>query len=252
MRVKLTLAYDGTGYHGWQLQKNQQTIQGIVEKSLARICSRAVRVHGSGRTDAGVHALGQTAHFDPPGNLAGLPWQKALNSLLPESIRIIEARSVNDNFHARYSAISKTYSYSLWTEQDFVLPQRRYYVWKTGPLNLQALEDASASLAGTHDFKAFMNKGTKVHTTWRRINDISFHPGLYPQELVIKITADGFLKQMVRNIVGALVIVGRGKYQRDYLLRILDTQDRNKAPATAPARGLCLENVEYPLQHSAH
>lgn len=245
MRIKLTLAYDGTGYHGWQLQKNQQTIQGVVEKGLAQICSRPVRVHGSGRTDAGVHALGQTAHFDLPANQAGLPWQKALNSILPESIRIIQARSMDNDFHARYSAISKTYSYSFWTEQDFVLPQRRCYVWKTGPLDLDALRNASASLLGKHDFKAFMNKGTKVNTTWRKITDISFHPGLYPQELVVRITADGFLKQMVRNIAGALVIVGRKKYPRDFLLQILKTKNRDMAPATAPARGLCLESVRY-------
>lgn len=245
MRIKLTLAYDGTNYHGWQLQKNQPTIQGIVENNLAQICSRPVRIHGSGRTDAGVHALGQTAHFDPPTNQAELPWQKALNSLLPESIRIIQARLMDNDFHARFSALSKTYSYSLWTEPDFVLPQRRNYVWKTGPLDMDALKHASASLLGTHDFRTFMNKGTKVNTTWRKITNISFYPGLYPQELVVKITADGFLKQMVRNIVGALVLIGRKKYSRDYILQILKTKNRDKAPATAPARGLCLESVEY-------
>lgn len=244
-RIKITLAYDGGKYHGWQLQKDRPTIQGFIEEALKRICAQPVRVHGSGRTDAGAHATGQVAHFDPPDNKAGIPWQKALNAILPPSIRVIRSMAPGPEFHARYSAISKTYSYSLWTDPDFVLPQRRNYVWKTGPLNLRAMKEASCCLLGRHDFRAFMNTGTPVTSTLRQVTRVSFDPGFYPQELVFRITADGFLKQMVRNIVGALVIAGGRKYPGDYLEQILSAKKRCLAPATSPARGLCLENVQY-------
>ena len=246
MRIMLTLAYDGSEYKGWQLQKNDPTIQGFVEDALRTICGFRVPVHGSGRTDSGVHALGQTAHFDPPGDKALLPWQRALNSLLPDSIRVVRSQTVSHDFHARFSAVSKTYSYTLWTEPDFVFPQRRNFVWQSGRLNLEAMREASRHLLGARDFKAFMNSGTTVADTIRQIQAISFNPGFYPQELVIRISADGFLKQMVRNIVGALVIIGRKKYPPDHLEQVLLSGQRALAPATAPARGLCLEYVGYP------
>ncbi len=252
MRIKLTLAYDGTGYEGWQLQKAGPTIQGFIEDAIKTICGLRIRVHGSGRTDSGVHALGQVAHFDTSDHKAPLPWQKALNSILPDSIRVIRSQTVNQDFHARFSAISKTYSYTLWTEPDFVFPQRRNYVWKTGPLDLEAMKNASDFLLGIQDFRAFMNSGTIVRSTLREVKSISFDSGLYPQELAIRITADGFLKQMVRNIAGALVIIGRKKYPPDHLKQVLSSGNRTLAPATAPARGLCLECVRYPGKHGAH
>ncbi len=246
------MAYDGSKYCGWQLQKDRPTIQGSIEEALKKICSRPVRVHGSGRTDSGVHALGQVAHFDPPESKNGLPWHKALNSLLPGSIRVIRSLALDQDFHARFSAVSKTYSYTIWTEPDFVFPQRKNYVWQAGPLGLKAMKDASLSLLGKHDFRAFMNTGTMVSSTWREIKQISFDSGLYPQELVIRVRADGFLKQMVRNIVGALVVIGRKKYPDNYLEQILFARNRILAPATAPARGLCLEQVEYPERTGVH
>ncbi len=251
MRIKLILAYDGGEYHGWQLQKDRPTIQGAIEDALKTICSCLVRVHGSGRTDAGVHASGQVAHFDPPENMTRIPWQKALNSILPGSIRVISSQLLDNDFHARFSAVAKTYSYTLWTETDFELPQRRKYIWKTGPLNLDAMKKASHSILGFKDFRAFMNAGTIVNSTWREVKNVSFDPGFYPQELVFRITADGFLKQMVRNIVGALVIIGKNKYPWSHLEHILSGGNRIFAPATAPARGLCLENVEYRI-NTAH
>ena len=252
VRIKITLAYDGGKYCGWQLQKDRPTIQGFIEDALEKICSKQVRVHGSGRTDSGVHALGQVAHFDPPENRVRLPWQKALNALLPDSIRVIRSAATDQNFHARFSALSKTYSYTLWTGPDFVYPQRRHYVWKTGPLDPGAISLAAKSLVGLHDFRSFMNTGTFVSSTWREIKEISFGTGLYPQELVIRVRAEGFLKQMARNIVGALVLTGRKKYPPHYLEQILSGGKRALAPATAPARGLCLESVEYPDQCGAH
>lgn len=246
MRVKLTLAYDGTDFHGWQLQKNSNTIQGVMEQTLEKICSVPIRIHGSGRTDAGTHALGQVAHFDPPPGRSDIPWQKALNSILPTSIRVIKANKTDKDFHARFSCMAKTYSYTLWTESDFLYPQRRNFVWQTGRIDLHLMEQATKHLLGKQDFKSFMNKGTAVNSTYREIFSCSFGPGLYPQELVFKVKADGFLKQMVRNIMGALADIGRKKYPPDYLAWLIRLKKRENAPATAPAKGLCLEKVEYP------
>lgn len=252
VRVKLTLAYDGSGFHGWQLQPDAPTVQGCIEKALERICSRPVRIHGSGRTDAGVHALGQVAHFDQPENKASVPWQKALNAILPDSIRVTRSLILGPDFHARFSAVSKTYCYNLWLEPDYVFPQRRNFVWKTGPLDLESMKKGSDLLVGKHDFRAFMNSGTEVRSTQRKVTGISFIQGLYPQELAVRITADGFLKQMARNIIGALVSVGRHKNHWTKLSRFLSDKTRPLTPATAPARGLCLEKVEYPEKYRAH
>jgi len=245
MRVKLTLAYDGTGYHGWQVQKNGLTIQGEVEKALSRICAVNIRVHGSGRTDAGVHALGQVAHFDPPPGLLKVPWHRALNAILPPSIRVLDFTPTDREFHARFSARAKQYSYTLWTQGAFFYPQRRNFVWNTGPLDLKAMQAATTSLTGSHDFNCFMNKGTEITDTIRTVRNILLAPGFTPRETVVWIQADGFLKQMARNIVSALVQVGRKKLSQADLESIIQGRDRALAPATAPARGLCLEHVIY-------
>ena len=244
-RIKLTLAYIGTNFCGWQAQKNGPTIQGALEEAIAKICQQFIRVHGSGRTDAGVHALGQVAHFDAPDDKAHIPWQKALNSLLPEDIRVLKVEFVSDNFHARYSAQSKTYTYTFWTEKKYVLPWRKDYVWPVGPLHLDLIKEASSYLLGEHDFKSFMNVGTPVKNTVRKIYKIDFGPGFYPQELVMSIQANGFLKQMVRNIAGLIKRVGKRDLPLQEVKNILHKKDRAQAPATAPARGLCLEKVEY-------
>jgi len=245
-RFLLTLAYDGTDFSGWQLQAGDRTVQGEVEASLARLVGAPVRVHGSGRTDAGVHALGQTAHFDCPEERAAVPWQRALNATLPPDVRVLRCDRVAADFHARYHALAKTYEYGLWHQGGFCLPQRRRFVWNCGPLDFAAMDEASRLLAGTHDFAAFQNTGTPVKSTIRTVSDISRHPGPTPSETVWRFTADGFLKQMVRNLMGCLVACGRGRIAPADAARILGGADRALAPATAPARGLTLIGVAYP------
>ncbi len=245
MRVKLTIAYDGTGYQGWQVQKNGITIQGEVEKALYRICSKSMRVHGSGRTDAGVHALGQVAHFDPPPRYHKVPWDRALNTLLPSSIRVLHWAKAEEEFHARFSARGKQYSYTLWTAGAYFYPQRRNFVWNTGPLDLEAMQNSISCLLGSHDFSSFMNKGTEIKDTVRTIQHLCFVPGFTPPETVVQIRASGFLKQMARNIVSALVQVGQKKISSRDLETVLKNRDRSLVPATAPARGLCLDHVKY-------
>lgn len=247
-RFLLTLAYDGTDFSGWQLQARDRTVQGVIETALNTIMGAPVRLHGAGRTDAGVHALGQTAHFDCPERRADIPWQRALNALLPEDVRVLASRRVPDDFHARFRAQAKTYEYALWHTREFCLPQRRRFVWSCGPLDFTAMEEAARLLTGEHDFASFQNTGTPVKSTIRTVTAISRHPGPTPHESVWRFTANGFLKQMVRNLVGCLVACGRGQITPDEAGRILRAADRAQAQATAPPQGLTMVSVEYPEQ----
>lgn len=245
-RIKLTLAYDGTDFCGWQLQPKDRTVQGELESAISGIIGEPVRVHGSGRTDSGVHALGQVCHFDMTDRYASIPWQRALNSLLADDISILCCELVSHEFHSRYSALSKTYVYTLWHRRDFMHPQRRNYAWKCGELDFPAMEQAADILLGTHDFASFQNVGTPVKSTVRTLSSVVWEQGENEFETVWRFSADGFLKQMVRNIMGCLVAAGRGKVSPEHVRSILDEADRTVAPGTAPACGLCLEHVEYP------
>lgn len=244
-RLKLTLAFEGTRFWGWQLQPGKRTVQGVVEDAVARLALEPVRVHGASRTDSGVHALGMVAHLDIPETRRHLPWHRALNALLPEDVAVVEAAFAPPGFHARFSAVSKVYSYTLWTRPEFLFPQRRNFVWACGPLDFAAMDQAMALFVGRHDFKGFQNTGTPILSTLRSVLSFTREPGIFPEETVLRIRADGFLKQMVRNIVGCLVAIGRGKVPPERVRSLLNEGDRTKAPATAPGRGLCLEAVFY-------
>lgn len=251
VRLKLTLAYHGENFHGWQAQDGAQgarTVQTEVERAAARLLGRpgdVIRVHGAGRTDAGVHATGQAAHLDAPASKADLPWRRGLNALLPTDVAVVRAEIAPAGFHARFSATSKIYAYSLWLDREYVLPQRRPFVWPTGPLDLDRLDEAAALFTGEHDFSAFQNVGTPVRSPVRRLFAVWREPGQRPEETVLRFHADGFLKQMARNIVGCLVGVGLGKLGPEAAARLLAGGARAQAPATAPARGLSLERVFY-------
>jgi tRNA pseudouridine38-40 synthase len=255
-RIKLTLAYDGTKFAGWQLQPGQRTVQGVLEKALApmilgRVGARlakdgAVRVHASGRTDSGVHAVGQVAHFEAPESRRGFPWRMALNRSLPPDVSVLDAEEAPPGFHSRFSVLTKTYAYTLWLEPAYVLPQRRPFVWDCGPVDLAAMDEAAGIFLGQHDFAAFRNTGSDVESTVRTLLEIRRSPGPLPHECVWRFRATGFLKQMVRNLMGCLVAVGRGRVNADDVRSFLHGGDRTAAPPTAPAQGLCLERVEYP------
>ncbi|KAB1442952.1 tRNA pseudouridine(38-40) synthase TruA [Pseudodesulfovibrio senegalensis] len=245
-RIRLRIAYDGTGFCGWQIQPAQRTVQGVLEEAIARIAGTHVRVHGSGRTDSGVHALDQVCHFDVPRARARVPWQRALNALLPDDVSVLDCCLTSPDFHARYSALSKTYAYTLWLEPGFLLPQRRHFVWVCGPVNQSVMVEAAEILLGTHDFACFQNTGTPVADTVRTMTQAEPAPGVCVHEVVWRFSANGFLKQMVRNIMGCLVAVGRGKVSLADVRSILKGKDRTAAPGTAPAQGLCLERVRYP------
>lgn len=253
-RIRLTLAYDGTDYAGWQLQgRGERTVQGEVEKAVAKICAdhtggERIPVNGAGRTDSGVHALGQVAHFDAPEALGGIPWAKALNGLMRPDVRVAQASVAAPRFHSRIDARSKTYAYTLWLDRSHVNPLRRRYVWgMQQSINLAAMDEAAQIFLGTHDFNSFKNAGTPVGArgTVRTITHLWREPGMLPAEMVWRIRADGFLKQMVRNIMGCLVEVGKGKVLPQDVRSIIERRDRNHALPTAPPWGLCMERVYY-------
>lgn len=247
VRLKLVLAYQGTDFAGWQLQPEGfgRSVQGCVEEALARLAGTFVRLQGASRTDSGVHALAQTAHVDVPASRVHLPWRRAMNAILPPDVTIISVERAPEGFHARACPAIKTYTYTFWHENGFLLPQRRAFVWPVGPLNFAAMETAAREFLGTHDFASFQNAGTQVANTVRAVDAIVRRETCLPHESVWAVTGGGFLKQMVRNIMGCLVEVGRGKANAQTVRSLLATKDRTLAPQTAPARGLCLESMEF-------
>jgi tRNA pseudouridine38-40 synthase len=241
---KIIIEYDGTRYHGWQRQKEDATIQGEIEKALGVMTAKNVILNGSGRTDAGVHAFGQVANFRCDTDLEPGIFQKGLNSLLPEDIVIRECRQVDDSFHARYNVKSKIYHYKIFNH-PIPAAINRQYAWSIRKqLDTQAMRFAASNIIGSHDFKAFEGAGSpRAHTT-RHV----MAADLVETEtrlLTFRIEADGFLRFMVRNIVGTLVDVGLGKILPTEFEQILKSRDRTRAGATAPAHGLFLMEVKY-------
>ncbi len=241
---KITIEYDGTRYHGWQRQKDDATIQEEIEKTLLVLSRQTVTVTGSGRTDAGVHAFGQTANFRCDTDLTPEIIQRGLNSLLPDDIVIRKCREVADTFHARFDARSKIYHYRVYNHP---IPPAidRQYTWSIRKqLDFAAMRSAAGHLVGRHDFKAFEGAGSpRAHTT-RHVMAAELIETDGPL-ITFRIRADGFLRFMVRNIVGTLVDVGIGKTSTEAFLQILESRDRSRAGATAPAHGLFLMEVRY-------
>ena len=255
MRLKLLLAYDGTGFSGWQVQEKPlppPTVQGTLEVALARIAGAKVRVFGSGRTDAGVHAHGQTAHCDVPDR-PGFDWRHGLNAVLPRAVRVLAASEAPPGFDARRDAVAKTYVYQFWREGRFVPPRLAPFVWACGPLDEAAMRAALAHFPGERDFASLRNAGSETRGSVRHIFSASLEtlPGeeFYPPHvpmLRLRVTANGFLKQRVRNMAGLLAACGRGKLAPDAIPGLLAACDRAAVPApTAPPEGLALASVDY-------
>jgi tRNA pseudouridine38-40 synthase len=241
--IKLTLAYDGTEYVGWQRQAKGASIQGLVEGALARIEGREVAVVGAGRTDAGVHALGQVASASVETALDCLSLRRALNSMLPENVRVLLVEEAGAEFHARFSAISKTYRYQIFNG-EVVSPFERRYVWHVSrPLDVESMARAASRLEGAHDFTAFQASGGLAAATVRTMTRSAIVRA--GSLIVYEISGDGFFRHMVRTIVGSLVAIGSGARDEDWLLGALASRDRRHAGPTAPAHGLFLVRVEY-------
>ena len=241
--IKLTLEYDGTAYAGWQRQPDQLTIQEAVETAIEGVTQLKVPVIGAGRTDAGVHALGQVASFRIDRVMTPREWSRALNAHLPDTIAVQSAVLVPDTFHARYSAKGKLYEYRLANREARPALDRQYcwHIYK--PLNDAAMNQAAMALVGPHDFSSFQTQPTDNHDPICRIEHLTvFRHG---NTLRIEAYADRFLKQMVRSIVGTLVEVGLGKRPADSFTTILKARDRSAAGKTAPPQGLFLMRVDY-------
>lgn len=251
--LRLIIEYDGTNYAGWQIQKSPQpkTIQETIEKALQKILQEKVKVIGSGRTDAGVHALAQAANFKTKSKLPPANIQKALNSLLPEDISIKAISEVKEDFHSCYSAKSKTYRYVILNSSVKSAFLNKWTLRVPYKLNMRLMRQEARALSGRHDFRSFCASGSTAKTTTRTIQNIAIKTIRYPllcicyPLIIIDIEADGFLYNMARNIAGTLVELARGRYKGESIKKILRAKDRKLAGPTAPARGLFLVKVQY-------
>lgn len=254
--IRLLIAYDGTDFHGWQRQPNVPTIQACLESVIEKIIAQRVTLHGSGRTDAGVHALNQVANFKISGNIPPANLLKAMNNLLPSTIRVKKVEDVEDSFHARYDARAKTYRYRISMApicSPFMVRYVHHYPY---PLNLHAMAEGARNLEGEHDFSSFAGSAGDVQlsSTHRSGDKVDNTRTIFASRilwrprtsiLIYEARGNGFLHHMVRNIVGTLLEVGRGKLEPQEVLKILKARDRTRAGPTAPASGLCLMKVEY-------
>lgn len=242
MRYKCIVSYDGTNYVGFQIQKNGITIQKVIEDVLYKITKKRVTIYASGRTDSGVHALGQVFHFDSDGTITANGMKRALNSYLPSDIHIVDVSEVGEDFHARFSAKKKEYHYKInFGEYD---PTQRGYVYQYPykKFDRKVFYEASRLFIGTNDYRSF-SKNQDLENTVRTIYSIDFEWD--NDQVVIKIIGDGFMHNMVRIMVAMWLEVGRGKYTLDYLKEVLEAKDRTLAPKTAPSCGLYLFKVYY-------
>lgn len=242
-RVRLIVAYDGTNYHGWQLQENGVTIEGELNRCLSELLGEEIRVIGASRTDSGVHALGNVAVFDTVSRIPPEKISYALNQRLPEDIRIQKSDEVPGDWHPRHCLSRKTYEYRIY-RAEFSMPVKRLYSYFTyHVLDVERMRTAAAYLVGEHDFKSFCQTGAQVESTVRKIYTIQVEE--QGADLVIRVCGNGFLYNMVRIIVGTLMEVGQGKREPENISCILAARNRNAAGPTAPAHGLTLVKYEF-------
>ena len=247
---KLTIAYDGTDFHGWQVQTNKPTIQGEITNILGRLTQERVLLYGAGRTDAGVHAVGQVASFKTLSPLSASEFQRALNALLPPTIRIVAVDEVGPPFHARWSARGKIYRYRIYRGK--VVPPMiwRYVLHYPFPLDEDAMRDAAARFAGVHDFASFAastgsEDDDRERSTEREVFSSELGRSADNEELVFTVSGRSFLRYMVRKMVGTLLDIGRGKLTPDDIERLYELRDRSKSGPTVPAQGLVMVAVVH-------
>ncbi len=243
MRYRITLAYDGTDYFGWQMQASHPTIQSILTMALERIEGRRIVTHAAGRTDAGVHAEGQVVSFDLDREWDGIELRRALNGNLPQDIRVIDAATADDDFHARVYAVGKTYSYRINTG-EVSNPFLRRYVWDfRHKLDLEKLQVDLNCLCGTHDFIVFTVADSETKTSVRTIREARLENE--GELLTIYFSGTGFLRYQVRTMIAALVELNRGRLKAGSVEELISSGDRSLVGAPAPAKGLTLMKVEY-------
>ncbi|MCH5252223.1 MAG: tRNA pseudouridine(38-40) synthase TruA [Lachnospiraceae bacterium] len=248
-RIRLTIAYDGTAYHGWQIQENALTVEEVLSRSLSTLLQEPVELIGASRTDAGVHALGNVAVFDTETKIPAEKMAVAVNRYLPEDIRVQKSEEVSPEFHPRYCDSIKTYEYTIVNTPIPIPTLRRYSHHVYGKLEIAAMEEAAKAFLGTHDFSAFCSAGSQVKDRVRTIYDVRVEqttlPEMHGSQLKIRISGNGFLYNMVRIIAGTLLEVGMGRRTEASIAEVLQSGERNQAGPTAPACGLMLMGIQY-------
>jgi len=247
-RIALGLEYDGSQFEGWQTQPHGRTVQDVLERAIAAFAEETVTTICAGRTDAGVHACGQVAHFDTLRNREEFSWVRGVNRFLPPQISLRWARYVDSEFHARYCARSRHYDYWIWNESVRSPLAHARVGWVFRPLNVDAMQAAAERLLGTHDFSSFRSAQCQSASAIRTL--VRCDVGRIDRQLVrIRVSANAFLHHMVRNVVGALVAVGTGRYSVEWISQVLEARDRKHAAATIEACGLYLTGVEYDAKY---
>jgi tRNA pseudouridine38-40 synthase len=242
--IKLTIEYDGTNYHGWQIQKNAKTVQEVVEKALSKLLGNSIGIIGCSRTDVGVHAYGQVAHFLTESNIPGDKFSYALNNFLPGDIVVKKSEEVPDSFHSRYSAKGKKYRYLIYNASHASAIMRNRSCHVRPELNINDMKSAARYFIGEHDFTAFQATGGQVRSTVRTIYSMDVS-AMQDNLLCLEVSGNGFLYNMVRIIAGTLIYVGMGKIRESEISAIIDSMDRTRAGKTAPSQGLYLMEIFY-------
>ncbi|MFZ5800688.1 MAG: tRNA pseudouridine(38-40) synthase TruA [Candidatus Omnitrophota bacterium] len=241
--IKLIIEYDGTNFHGWQTQRHLRTVQNTLEQALSRILREKIRVVGSGRTDSGVHALGQVANFKTKSKMAVKDMQRALNAILPQDLVVKGAKAVPLDFHARFGAQSKTYRYTILNRLFRSTRDSRFSLFYPWPLDLKGMRKAAAALKGKNDFKSFQAASKKLHSSIREVKSLRINQK--GDFIYFDIEGTGFLYKMCRNIVGTLLEIGRGRFSASAASELLRKKNRCLSGPTAPACGLTLMKVKY-------
>lgn len=244
MRIALGIEYEGTGYHGWQIQKEGASVQEALEKALSKVAHHKITLIGSGRTDTGVHALGQVAHFDTSAQRSEEAWLRGSNSFLPKDIRVQWIKEVPSTFNARRSALSRAYRYVIYCHKISPGLHRSGVSWVYDDLDVDKMAQAAQFFVGEHDFSSFRASGCQAKTPYRRIMNIEVKR--VGACIFIEVLGNAFLHHMVRNFAGVLMAIGRNKYPVRWALEVLLAKDRRYAGITAPASGLYLMRIEYP------
>lgn len=242
MTIKATVCYDGTNFSGWQVQEGKRTVQGEIERAIYELSGEKVRITGSGRTDAGVHAEGQVFSFKTTLKIDEKRLYKAINAYLPEDIRLLNTQKADDDFNARYSAKRKTYEYRFY-ESETKNPLKERYALNIFGVDFTAMKECVKLFKGKHDFSAFCSTGSSVKTTERTVYSCSLKQS--GEGIVFSVTGNGFLYNMVRIMAGTILYVGEGKIPKENVLRAFETGDRKLLGKTLPPKGLCLKKVEY-------
>jgi len=246
LRIALGIEYDGTGYNGWQRQRTGIGVQQLVEDALTRVANHTVEITCAGRTDSGVHATAQVVHFDTKAERSSRGWILGINSNLPDDISICWAQQVSDDFHARFSAVSRSYRYQILNRLIRPALERHRVWWIYEPLDASRMHDAAQRLLGEHDFSAFRAAGCQASRPVREIRNIAVRRD--GDRITLEITANAFLQHMVRNITGTLAAIGKGEESLAWIDEVLKSRDRKRGGIAAPPHGLTFVGVDYPAE----